>query len=94
MSTEDNKITNDYSKALKKHIRTQQLRKAKKKAGHNKVAKKPRHKNWDVETLDEWDDLDHNPKESVMPRGDNERRRSLEKSSKITPSWEVCQWTG
>ena len=81
MSNEDNKISRDYSKAMKKHIRTQQLRKAKKKSGKNKTAKKPRHKNWEIQTRDEWDELECETRESIMPLGESERRRSLEVST-------------
>jgi ribosome biogenesis GTPase len=69
---------NDYSKAMRKHIRTQQLRKAKKKAGVNQSKKKPRQKNWTQESWDEWDELDFEDSEPVMPRGEKERQRSLE----------------
>ena len=64
---------NDYSKAMRKHVCTQQLRKAKKKAGINQPKKKPRQKNWAQESWEEWDDLNLEESEPVMPRGEKER---------------------
>ena len=75
----DNSRVNNYSKEMEKHIRTQRLRKAKKKSGHTQSEKKPRKKNWEQESWEEWDDLDLEESEPVMPRGEKERQRTMER---------------
>jgi ribosome biogenesis GTPase len=69
----------DYAKEMEKHIRTQKLRKAKKKSGHNQAEKKPRKKNWGQESWEEWDELEFEDTEPVIPRGEKERQRNLER---------------
>lgn len=68
----------DYNKAMKKHLRTQELRKASKKTKRRQKTKKPRRKNWIDATYDEYDELEFDTFEPIMPRGERERRRSVE----------------
>lgn len=68
----------DYNKAMKKHLRTQELRKASKKTKRRQKTKKPRRKNWIDATYDEYDELEFDTLERIMPRGERERRRSVE----------------
>jgi ribosome biogenesis GTPase len=70
---------NNYAKEMEKHIRTQRLRKAKKNSAHTQAEKKPRQKQWTQEKWDEWDDLDAEESEPVVPRGEKERQRKLER---------------
>lgn len=69
----------DYAKEMEKHIRTQQLRNAKKKSGYSQADKKPRKKDWGTESWEEWDELEFEDTEPVMPRGEKERQRNLER---------------
>jgi len=69
----------NYERDTRKHLRTQQLRKEKKKSGHLKNKRKPRQKNWVHENWEEWDDLEHKDTEPIMPRGEHERRRARER---------------
>jgi len=71
---------NNYVKAMQKHNRTQTLRKAKKNASNVQAKKKPRQKQWAQESWDEWDDLDFENTEPVMPLGEKERQRNLERN--------------
>jgi len=68
----------DYNKAMKKHLRTQELRKACKKTKRRQKTKKPRRKNWIDAAYDEYDELKFDTFERIMPRGERERRRSVE----------------
>ena len=68
----------DYTKAMKKHVRTQGLRKASKKTKRRQKTKKPRQKNWLDAAFDEYDELEFDNVERIMPRGERERRRTVE----------------
>jgi ribosome biogenesis GTPase len=68
----------DYNKAWNKHLRTQALRKASKKTKRRQKTKKPRRKNWLDAAYDEFDELEFDTVERIMPRGEHERRRSVE----------------
>jgi ribosome biogenesis GTPase len=68
----------DYNKAMKKHLRTQELRKASKNTKRRQKTKKPRRKNWLDAAYDEYDELDLDNFERIMPRGERERRRRVE----------------
>ena len=70
---------NNYAKEMEKHIRTQKLRKAKKKSGYSQAEKKPRKKNWEQESWEAWDELDFEESEPVIPRGEKERQRKMER---------------
>lgn len=68
----------DYSKEMNKHLRTQELRKASKKTNRRQKSKKPRRKNWIGDAYDEYEELEFETVERVMPRGERERRRTVE----------------
>ncbi len=69
-------MSTDYNQAMKKHIRTQRLRKASKKTKQNRTkTKQPRRKNW---VAMQGDDMEHQTRERVMPRGEVERRKATE----------------
>lgn len=68
----------DYDKAMKKHLRTQELRKASKNSKRRQKTKKPRRKNWIDITYDNDDELEYGTSERIMPRGEYERRRTIE----------------
>ena len=70
---------NNYLKEMQKHNRTQKLRKAKKNSANAQAEKKPRKKNWEQESWEEWDELDFEDTEPVIPRGEKERQRNLER---------------
>jgi ribosome biogenesis GTPase len=72
----------DYSKQMQKHIRKQKLRDARRKSGPRTHMKKPRLKKISPRGFDDWDDFDDiENMESVMPKGDRERRREIEKKA-------------
>jgi len=68
----------DYSKEMNKHLRTQELRKASKKTNRRQKSKKPRRKNWIGHAYDEYEEFEFETVERVMPRGERERRRTVE----------------
>ena len=68
----------DYSKEMKKHLRTQKLRKASKQTKRRQKTKKPRRKDWIGDAFNEFDELEFETVERVMPRGERERRRTVE----------------
>ncbi len=69
----------NYTKDMQKHIRKQKLRNTRRKSGQKEKIKKPRHKEWIPDSWEEWDDLDYPADERIMPRGDAERRRDVER---------------
>jgi ribosome biogenesis GTPase len=68
----------DYNKAMKKHVRTQGLRKASKHIKRRQKNKKPRRKDWIDAAYDELDELEFDNFERIMPIGERERRRHVE----------------
>jgi ribosome biogenesis GTPase len=83
MSTKRKRVR-DYSKAMRKHTHRQQLRKVIKNSKH-KATNKPRRKDWVPGTLDDWDDLEPMEDEPILPRGERERRREVERLVKSIP---------
>ena len=68
----------DYNKAMNKHVRTQTLRKASKNTKRRQKTKKPRQNKWLDAAYDEFDELEFDTVERIMPRGERERRRAVE----------------
>ncbi len=69
---------------MQKHIRKQQLRDARRKAGLRAQTKKPRLKKISTNDWDNWDELDElelDTYESILPKGERERRREIEKQA-------------
>jgi len=69
----------NYTKDMQKHVRKQQLRDSRRKSGPKNKAKKPRQKEWLPDSWDDLDDLDYTVEERIMPRGEGERRREIER---------------
>ncbi|MBC8506041.1 MAG: ribosome small subunit-dependent GTPase A [Anaerolineales bacterium] len=79
---DDNKIQiENYSEDMQKHVRKQQLRNTRRKSGPKNKAKKPRQKEWIPDSWDDIDDLDYSVDERIMPRGEEERRREIERKA-------------
>jgi ribosome biogenesis GTPase / thiamine phosphate phosphatase len=82
---ENDKLVERYIKSTEKHVRKQKLRNARRKVGPNQNTKKPpRQKRIAPTDWDDWDDLDDlefDTHERVMPKGANERRRTVEKQA-------------
>jgi ribosome biogenesis GTPase len=73
-----------HLKEMTKHTRKQQLRDARRKAGPKNQGKKPRQKKIAPTEWDDWDDLDEMDFETfelIMPKGERERRRKIEKQA-------------
>jgi len=73
-----------YKKQMKKHYRKQNLRDAKRKSGSKGHQSKPRQKKITHHEWNEWDYLDsieYEKIEPIMPRGERERRRKIEKQA-------------
>ncbi len=64
---------------MNKSTRRKQLQTAQKKLKRNHQPKRTRRKNWVPDHYEELDDVDFDTHERVMPRGEQERRRSVEK---------------
>ncbi|MCP4139783.1 MAG: ribosome small subunit-dependent GTPase A [Chloroflexi bacterium] len=64
----------------KKGIRKEEIRNARKKTKKKKkkTSRKPRRKDWDINSHDTWDENDYLDEERILPRGENERRRNFE----------------
>lgn len=74
----------DYQKAMKKHLRKEKLRKAKKNMRPNAGSRGPRQRDWDHLADDEWDSPGFYEDERVMPQGTLERHKVVEKIAKHT----------
>jgi ribosome biogenesis GTPase len=66
-----------YKKGMQKHLRKQELRKARKKSRPNAAPDKPRHKDWSRYQDDDWDMEGFYEDERVMPKGYEERRKAV-----------------
>ena len=68
----------DYRKKMEKHHHTQQLRKTKRKMRPNTASRKPRQRDWEHMTDDEWDAPGFYEDERVMPLGTTGNRKVVE----------------
>ncbi len=75
------KVVRDYERAVEKSARRQRLKSARKGQRRNLEPKPPRRKNWDVASVDEWDELDLDPRERIMPIDELDRRRAIENAA-------------
>jgi ribosome biogenesis GTPase len=64
---------------MQKSERRKKLQSTNKKLGRQQQSKRTRQKNWLPDHSDDWDDLDYEREERVMPRHERERRRAVEK---------------
>ncbi|MEJ2758615.1 MAG: GTPase RsgA, partial [Anaerolineales bacterium] len=65
----------DYQKAMKKQMRKEKLRKAKKNMRPNSGSRGPRQRDWDHLADDEWDAPGFYEDERIMPLGTQERHK-------------------
>lgn len=75
-----------YKKGREKQLRTQQLRKAKKKKHSSSPRERVRKKNWTNYVLDDWDELDYQTEERIISLGENERRKEVHQLAQATAS--------
>lgn len=59
--------------------RRRKLQSAKKKLERHEKSKRPRRKDWLPDDVDGWDDAEHVQDERIMPTGERERRRRVER---------------
>ncbi|MCB2178613.1 ribosome small subunit-dependent GTPase A [bacterium] len=74
----------DYQKAMKKQLRKEKLRKAKKNMRPNSGSRGPRQRDWDHLADDEWDAPGFYEDERVMPQGTQERHKIVEEIARHT----------
>lgn len=70
-----------YTQEMQEHTRKQRLRDVRRKSGAKQQEKKPRRKDWKPDSWDDWDDLDYPTDERILPRGEAERRRTMERQA-------------
>ena len=68
-----------HEKNVKRQERHKKLRSITKNLKHNQQPKPNRKKDWREYQGEDWDEVDLEQQERVMPRGETERRRNLEK---------------
>ncbi|MBZ0291251.1 MAG: ribosome small subunit-dependent GTPase A [Anaerolineae bacterium] len=73
-----------YVKGMKKAERQQKLRSANKKMKRNQSSKRTRRKDWlpnsvDPDAIEDWDELEYEQEERIMPLDESERRRTVER---------------
>jgi ribosome biogenesis GTPase len=74
-----NQNAHRYRQDMQKSERRKKLQLTNKKLGRQQQSKRTRQKNWLPDHSDDWDDLDYEREERVMPRNERERRRTVEK---------------
>lgn len=67
-----------YRQGAKKSAMKQALKRDKSIQRPNRTPKKPRRKKWSPADMDEWDELEIERQERIMPRGEQTRRRQVE----------------
>jgi ribosome biogenesis GTPase len=77
-----------HQKMIKKMKRRQELQTVTKKLKRNRQPKPARRKNWLGHDPNAWDELDYEVEERIMPRGEAERRRTLEQAALNTSETE------
>lgn len=83
-------INKKYKNHVEKETRRKQLKSAQKNVNKNYVSKRPRRRDWLFDSVEEWDDLDYEPEERVMPRGEQERRQTLERAAFYIPEPDIA----
>lgn len=68
-----------YLNHLKKETRRKKLKSAQKILKRNRQARRARRKNWIPDSLEDWDDLDLEETERIMPLDEGERRLEMER---------------
>jgi ribosome biogenesis GTPase len=68
-----------YLQQLEKETRRKKLQSARKVLKRNRQPKQVRRKNWLADNGADWDELDYEQSERVMPLGEGERRRAMER---------------
>ncbi len=74
-----------YRQHSKKEKRRKKLQSTRKKLKRNYQPKQARQKNWIANSLEDWDDLDYEQDERIMPHGERERRHALERAAFESP---------
>ena len=74
-------IVERYIKGSEKHTRKQKLRDARRKLGNKNQGKKPRQKKLNPVDRDDFDEIIFETYEAIMPKGEQERRREIEKQA-------------
>ena len=78
---EHDKLAADVEKSFAQSTRRGRLRAALKKNRRNLEPKPPRKKDWELRSTDDWDDVEYQPNERIMPIDEGDRRRSLEQAA-------------
>jgi ribosome biogenesis GTPase len=70
-----------YRQNFEREARRKQIKSARKNIKRDYQPKQARHKHWLDQTGADWDELDYEQSERVMPRDEGERRRNLERAA-------------
>jgi len=68
-----------YKQHVEKETRRKKIKSAKKETKRRHRDSRTRRKNWIPDNLDDWEELDYDLEERIIPRGEGERRQALEK---------------
>lgn len=68
----------DIENIFEKGARRRRLRAAGEGQRRNLEPKPPRKRDWELASVDEWDELDLEPRERIMPIDERDRRRAIE----------------
>jgi len=81
---ENTESVEKHKKQMEKHARKRNLSEARRKSGSRGNSKKPRQKKISRNEFNEWEDLDsmdYEMREPIMPKGERDRRRKIEKQA-------------
>ncbi|MDH3944891.1 MAG: ribosome small subunit-dependent GTPase A, partial [Anaerolineae bacterium] len=87
----ERKIAN-YQKSVGKSSQKKKNQMARKKLENRDEVKKPRQKNW-MRLSDDWEDVEYEEAERIIPRGREEKRRQVEKLAAEMPLRKVGEDT-
>jgi ribosome biogenesis GTPase len=78
-----------HQQHLKRETRRKQVQAARKNLKRDHQPKQVRRKNWTPDADNDWDELNYQQVERVMPRDEGERRRALEQAAFRPPTYET-----
>jgi ribosome biogenesis GTPase len=86
LTAQDARRVAEHKKIAAKAERSRQLRSAKSKQRRNLKPKSPRSRGWTDDLSVDWDELDYEGVERIMPRDEGDRRRAIEQAAFSAPA--------
>ena len=75
------KLATNVDGNVEKAVRRGRMKAVRKRQRRNLEPKPPRKKDWTLERYEDWDDLDYERRERIMPLDEGDRRRAIEQAA-------------